>query len=138
MIWVKVDRAAALAHPKGTLGPALWAVVVFFVARAAWFAIVANAAGGGWIEWAQIGLMLALVATLVLRMPLAFPLMITEGVVVVFSFVARLEGAADLVPLADIAIHVAILGYMFEGLRPNLIYRYRFRAYRPVEDADAE
>ncbi|QHQ35840.1 hypothetical protein [Algicella marina] len=136
MIWVKVDRPAALGHAKGRLGWALWLIVVFLTLRAAWFAQVALAFDGGIALWGQVGLMLVLVTMLVLRVPLAFPLMILHGAVVLIWFVRGLGEGQEVAALVDLGLHVPVLFYMVEGLRPNLIYRHRFRAYRGGE-ADA-
>ncbi|MEO0914864.1 MAG: hypothetical protein AAFY59_18100 [Pseudomonadota bacterium] len=133
MIWVKLDRAEALAHPKGRLGWVLWGIVCFLLIRAGGFVMMAQVFGGA-LLWVQVAVMLVLVAALVLRMPLALPLLILHMMLVIFWFVGTLEGPPEVAPLVDVVIPMGIIGYMLEAPRPNMIYRYRYRASEPPEE----
>ncbi len=133
--WVHVPREKVLAHPKGRLSPALWAIAGFFVLSALFKMgfLVVNGAGilaalalGLWPLLTGIGLML--------RVPWALVMAVISAGVSLFVLVRGLGQEASWVLLAEMLINAGIVFYLMDGDRPNFIYRHRYRKYSALKD----
>lgn len=148
--WVDVTPQQARAHPKGHLGSLLWVIALYFIGTSIAKFYFAMAAGAGvgiavlngiWPFLAGIGL--------ALRVPWSVFMVIVSVAITAYSLFAGLrphfslpENAAppalgETLPyLLDMIVNVAILFYLIDGDRPNLIYRHRYRQYSAVEPDD--
>jgi len=132
--WVDVTPEQARVLSKGTLGPVLWLISLYFLGVAVLNFVLVVQSGGGlmaavlssiWPFLAGLGL--------VLRVPWSIVMaMIASGITVFFLVTSM--GLGDVFLLVETLINVGVLFYLVDADRPNLIYRHRFRKYS-VEDA---
>ena len=120
--WVHVTRAMALNHPKGRLGPALYAVVAVFVALSAFRFAIWTAGGGLWFFGEAVVALLAAVA-LLLRAPPGVWLGLVACALVMVDFA---KGTMVIWSLGEAVVAVVIGFYLLTGERVNLIYRHRY------------
>lgn len=130
--WIYVTPEMALAHPKGRLGPLLWALVAFNllmgVVRVYQGVTITPLA----LIFGVVNLTVALLLSI--RSPWALPAVFVQvigGILAAFFIVL---GPVDVVIRA--ALGIGLLVYLVDGDRPNLIYRHRFRAYSDLEGQD--
>ena len=133
--WCRVSREMAHAHPMGRLGPFEYAIVGYFLLAAAikvW--VILQAGISGWVM-PLTGLLQVLTAIgLLARVPGALVLVVLQLVFTVVMALGSFNVSHSAMPLVELVIAVTIIGYLYEGKRPNLIYRYRFRSVRPEEE----
>lgn len=126
--WAHVPGAMVRGHPKGRLNPALYLVVLFFAAMAAWRLVLwAGAFGGVWMLAEVVIFALAALA-LFLRAPPGVWLGITGSAMVVIDFAAGIKALWGAQPwsLAEAIVALVVGFYLLTGARPNFIYRHRF------------
>ena len=135
--WVYVTRVEAHAHPKGTLGPVLWAMALFLILSglAKTYAFTASGAPLWGILLAGILSILTGIG-LILRMPWALIVAAASAAVTLYLTVIGMRTGASLPLLFDALVSLGILFHLMEGDRPNLIYRYRYRKYSEMRDDD--
>lgn len=130
--WVYVSQTMARAHPKGRLGPALWAIVAFFAAEAGMKTYIAFAYDAP-ILLIGSGLQLLTALLLAIRAPWALVVALVQLGISIFGVVtdfSNTEIEKDFMSLIGLLVSCGAAFYLFEGDRPNLIYRHRFRSFR--------
>lgn len=133
--WVYVAPDQARAHPKGQLGPVLWAIVAYFIAIAILKTVLTlnyglgygvAAFNGGWPLIVGLGL--------AFRIPWAIILSAVSAGLTVYALVRGLGGDGSLFTLFELIANVGILFYLIDADRPNLIYRHRYRKYSVIDE----
>ncbi len=135
--WVYVTPEMARGHPKGRLGATLWAIVAVFAAFGV-LRIYAFVQTGNTILLVVALLQILTALMLAIRAPWAVGL---AGVQMVLSLLGTITGdalrelayldqAEAFLTLGNLIFSGLTLFYLFEGDRPNLIYRHRFRSFR--------
>ncbi len=126
--WVYVSREAAHAHPMGRMH---WS----FLLVAAWLVLTAivnfragQAFGGVSTGLAAAFLPLFLAILILLRAPIARPLMIALGLFSIFTAVKGIRGWAGPEVLFMTIVTLGVTFWMWEGVRPNLAFGYRFKS----------
>ncbi len=133
--WIHVTPQMARAHPQGRLGLILWAIVVINLGVG-----VLRTYYGVTITLLILPFALtnfAVALALALRAPMATLLVLVQVIagIVLSLFVAPLP--PDLLAM-QAALGLGVLIYLFEGDRPNLIYRHRYRAYSDLDGGAKE
>ncbi len=132
--WVYVTPDQARGHPKGQLGPALWAIVAYFIIAAIVKTILSINYGLGVSGAAVNGLWPLIVGLgLALRIPWAVIFAAISAGLTVYALVRGLGGDGSLVTLLELVINIGVLFYLIDADRPNLIYRHRYRKYSVVD-----
>ncbi len=132
--WVSVSPEQARAHPKGALGPLLWAIVVYFVAIAALkFYLSISYGAGPTIAILNSVWPLLVGLGLAIRAPWAVIMAMISAALTVYALVRGLGGDGSLITLFETLANVGILFYLIDADRPNLIYRHRYRQYSAVD-----
>jgi hypothetical protein len=126
--WVYVDQPAALGHPKGNLGVALYGVALWLALTAAFETSLIWAGAPTW--WAAFGLLGLFAAFgIVTRVPWSLVLTILLAARQIVGFFRDVEAGLPFVFLIQACIAFLVVFYLLEGDRPNLIYRHRYRKY---------
>ena len=135
--WCWVSRAAAHAHPKGQLGAVEYLIVTYFLLAAAikgW--MIFGLGASGWTVPVVGILQLVTAAGLLARVPAALALAALQLVLTVVNGVGAFSVGHAYGPLIEVVLAIGIVAYLFEGERPNLIYRYRFQSRRGLDQSD--
>jgi hypothetical protein len=133
--WIYVTDSQVREHPKGHFGVFIWIICL-------WFACV----GGLEIVLGSISSMPRLVfgvlvfitsAGLVLRNRLAYLLALFVPMIFLIRFFSQatsfgttIVNPSQYYDLINAMVAVGVCFYMFEGDRPNFIFRRRYRSYR--------
>ena len=130
--WCYVSRKMAHEHPKGRLGPIEYAIVGYFLIAAGIKLMLIFQYGVPNWSMPLAGLLQILTALgLLWRVPGALVLVIVQLVVTVGQAVSSFGASQSAMPLIEVVLAIGIMAYLHEGVRPNLIYRYRFRSEKP-------
>jgi len=141
--WVYVSRAEAHAHPKGQLGPVLYAICGFLILTGALKTVVFFMAGEPLWSVAISGVLPVFAGLgLYARMPFALVLTILMAGLTLFLAILGMRALAEpgvteierVIPLIDAVIAAAICFHLMDGDRPNLIYRHRYRKYSVLRE----
>ena len=139
--WVHVTPEMARAHPQGKLNLPLWLITGVFAAFGL-LQLVEFAQFGDWLALFKAVLQLLTAIMLVMRAPISLMLAGAQLLLSVFGAVtggmlknmSELGETGGFVVLAYLIFCGLSLFYLFEGDRPNLIYRHRFRSFRGAKD----
>jgi hypothetical protein len=133
--WIYVTDSQVRDHPKGHFGVFIWIICL-------WFACVGGLeiVLGGLSSMPRLvyGVFVFITAVgLVLRNRLAYLMALFVPMIFLIRFFSQATGygtttisAAQYYDLFNALIAVAVCFYMFEGDRPNFIFRRRYRSYR--------
>ena len=127
--WVHVAPELARNHAQGKLNALLWAIVVA-IAIGGGSKIAAFTAGGA-LFWLFGGLFQLLTAWLLaIRAPWAVVIVGAQLIISLISLAISLQESVSLFKMIELGFSIAVLSYLIEGDRPNLIYRHRYRSFR--------
>ena len=133
--WIYVTDLQVRDHPKGHFGVFIWIICL-------WFACVGGLeiVLGGLSSMPRLvyGVFVFITAVgLVLRNRLAYLMALFVPMIFLIRFFSQATGygtttisLAQYYDLVNALIAVAVCFYMFEGDRPNFIFRRRYRSYR--------
>ncbi|MDF1871340.1 hypothetical protein [Vannielia sp.] len=126
--WVYVTPQMVGKHPQGRLNLALYGVILFFVAMAAWrFVLWAYGFSGVWFGLEIIIFGLAAVALFFRVAPAAW-LGIASCAMMLIDFATglKLVWGVQIWAIAEVIAALVVGFYLLTGARPNLIYRHRY------------
>ena len=141
--WVYVTREQAHAHPKGRLGPLLYAIAAFLILSGAVKLYVFLSAGAPlWMVLMSGLLPIAAGLGLLARMPFALVLTILLAGLTLFFAILGMRDLSEpgvstverVLPLIDALVSAGICFYLMDADRPNLIYRHRYRKYSALKE----
>lgn len=166
--WINVTPEQARAHPKGKPGLVLWLIGLYFIFAGVWkfYAAWEFGLGFGLVILSGIWPLLTGIG-LLMRVPWSVFMAIVSAGLTIWALFRSTRATAQLynstqsaidigflhgvmgiesygdaffvVLLVELIIQIAILFYLMDGDRPNLIYRHRYRQYSAVlgDDDDA-
>lgn len=137
--WVYVDQSAVLNHPKGSLGLGIVLCIAWLIGAGGLELYSALTTSFNGVIWYSAALVAAGIG-LILRNKIAY----LAALFLPLNYIFRVAFGTKFVPPFELyapgfaAMCIAGLGfvvsfYLFEGDRPNFIYRLRYRSYRAEE-----
>ena len=132
--WVYVTEAQVRGHAKGRFGLAIWAICLWFVVVGGLEIVLGSSSS---LPRLVFGVVLFLTgAGLVLRNRLAYLAALFVPMIFLIRFFSQasgygglLSGPAQYYDLSNALVVVGGCFYLFEGDRPNFIFRRRYRSY---------
>lgn len=130
--WITVPQQTAHDHPKGQIGGPLLVVLAYLLLGGG-FKLWIHLSTGAGIGALVLGGALPVIAGLLMaqRQGWGYWLAVLSCGYVFFHGIQYVGG--HLIWLVDMIGAAATLFYLFDGDRPNLIYRHRYRQYSVVE-----
>lgn len=138
--WVYVSDAQVRRHAKGQFGLWIWAICLWFVCVGSLEIVL-----GSSTSLPRLAYGFALFGTgagLVVRNRFAYLAALFVPMICLIRFFSQASGYGTLIvntaqyyDLSNALVTVAVCFYMFEGDRPNFIFRRRYRSYRAESDA---
>lgn len=133
--WIYVTDAQVRGHSKGHFGIFIWIVCLWFSCVGGLEIILGSSSS---LPRLVFGILVFLVgAGLVVRNRLAYLLALFVPIIFLIRFFSQATGygtamvtPAQYYDLVNALVTVGVCFYMFEGDRPNFIFRRRYRSYR--------
>lgn len=130
--WITVSREKAHGHPRGRIGGPLLVVLAYLVLGGGFKLWIHLTTGAGIGALALGGALPVLAGVLMARRQgWGYWLAILSGAYVFLHGIQYVGGHP--IWLADMIGAAAMLFYLFDGDRPNLVFRHRYRQYSAVE-----
>lgn len=133
--WVYPSEAQVRSHAKGRFPPAIWLICLWFVCVGGLEIVLGSSAS--LLRLAYGLLLFAAGAGLVVRNRLAYLVALFLPLIFLIRFFIQAAGFGTIVispgqyyDLINALVTVVVCFYMFEGDRPNFIFRRRYRSYR--------